>query len=528
MANSYVTYTGNGATVQYNLTFPFISRTHVAAYLDGVETTDFTWISDTLIEFDVAPGNGVAIKIARETPTEPIVDFVNGSTLTEDDLDNSLLQSLYVAEEAADRSNDALNLNTAGTMWDAESKIIDNVTTPTADDHAATKGYVDDQDDATEAAVAASASAAAASAVAADASADAAAASAAAALTSENNAETAEINAELAETNAEAAQAAAEAAQAAAEAAAASAGVADHLADTVDAHDASAISNVPAGNIAATDVQAAINELDTEKQPLDADLTALAALSTTGVLARTGAATYAPRTITEGTGINVTNGDGVSGNPTIAAEIASQAEAEAGASATVLMTPERVAQAIAALGGGGGLTLIQAQTPSGAASVDFTTGLDSTYDSYLLVGRIVPATDDVDLWLRSDANGGASFDATANDYSFAYRAVAASAGEATANTLTEIRLGGTAAASNSISNAAEGGCTFWCHFTLGSASQMPNFNVKSGWTIAADLRPGTLQGWGTRNSAATINAIQVLAESGNISGHIALYGIQKS
>lgn len=40
----------------------------------------------------------------------------------------------------------------------------------------------------------------------------------------------------------------------------------DHIADATDAHDASAISNVPAGNIAATDVQAAINELDSEKQ----------------------------------------------------------------------------------------------------------------------------------------------------------------------------------------------------------------------------------------------------------------------
>lgn len=38
-----------------------------------------------------------------------------------------------------------------------------------------------------------------------------------------------------------------------------------HINDTTDAHDASAISNIPAGGIAATDVQAAINELDTEK-----------------------------------------------------------------------------------------------------------------------------------------------------------------------------------------------------------------------------------------------------------------------
>lgn len=37
-----------------------------------------------------------------------------------------------------------------------------------------------------------------------------------------------------------------------------------HIADTVDAHDASAISSVPAGNLVATDVQGALNELQTD------------------------------------------------------------------------------------------------------------------------------------------------------------------------------------------------------------------------------------------------------------------------
>jgi hypothetical protein len=41
-----------------------------------------------------------------------------------------------------------------------------------------------------------------------------------------------------------------------------------HLADASDAHDASAISSVPAGNLAASDVQAALNELDVEKAGL--------------------------------------------------------------------------------------------------------------------------------------------------------------------------------------------------------------------------------------------------------------------
>lgn len=40
--------------------------------------------------------------------------------------------------------------------------------------------------------------------------------------------------------------------------------ITDHIADATDAHDASAISNIPTGNLAATDVQNALNELQTD------------------------------------------------------------------------------------------------------------------------------------------------------------------------------------------------------------------------------------------------------------------------
>lgn len=86
------------------------------------------------------------------------------------------------------------------------------------------------------------------------------------------------------------------------------------------------------------------------KQASDADLTAIAGLASNGIIARTGAGTAAARTVTAGTGITVTNGDGVSGDPTVAATLASQAEAEAGTDNTKVMTPLRLRNALNATG----------------------------------------------------------------------------------------------------------------------------------------------------------------------------------
>lgn len=63
--------------------------------------------------------------------------------------------------------------------------------------------------------------------------------------------------------------------------------------------------------------------IGTDVQAYSAELTGTAGLSTTGVIIRTGAGTKTTRSIAAGAGISVTNGDGISGNPTIAANVTS-------------------------------------------------------------------------------------------------------------------------------------------------------------------------------------------------------------
>lgn len=78
----------------------------------------------------------------------------------------------------------------------------------------------------------------------------------------------------------------------------------------------------------------------TDAQPLDADLTAIAALAGTGITVRTAADTWAQRTITAGNGIAVTNGNGVAGNPTIAVDGTVQAIATKTGAYTATETDE--------------------------------------------------------------------------------------------------------------------------------------------------------------------------------------------
>lgn len=139
-----------------------------------------------------------------------------------------------------------------------------------------------------------------------------------------------------------------------------------HIADTSDAHDASAISVTPTGGIAATDVQAALAELDTDKQPTDSDLTAIAALTTTSFGRSLLEATDAPA-LRALVGASSETATGV-------VELATTTEAATGTDTARAVTPAGVQ---ASRDKAGRLTTVAA---SGATETLTLAGPDDTFD----------------------------------------------------------------------------------------------------------------------------------------------------
>ena len=147
MPNSYVEITSNGSASQaLAFSFPYLNQTDIGVTVDGVTqnlTTHWSFATTQSIVFVSHPANGAVIRISRTTPSATrVVDFQDGSVLSEADLDNSADQIFFIAQEAADTAAQSIILDTDG-KWEAQSKPIKNVTNPTNAQDAVTKNYLE-------------------------------------------------------------------------------------------------------------------------------------------------------------------------------------------------------------------------------------------------------------------------------------------------------------------------------------------------------------------------------------------------
>ena len=110
MANSYIEYTSGLTATTYSVPFNVLSITdvNVKGY-NGTTWSDLTVSSRDAVAKTItlsgAPSAFQKIRVWRNTGTTQLVDFQNGSRLSESDLDTAYQQGLFVAQEVSENAS---------------------------------------------------------------------------------------------------------------------------------------------------------------------------------------------------------------------------------------------------------------------------------------------------------------------------------------------------------------------------------------------------------------------------------------
>lgn len=134
---STITQFPSGNT-QYRIEFDYLARTFVVVTLVNSSNPtlnrvlevgrDYRFLNPTMIEMLADQSGFDIVRIHRQTGTDLVVDFRNGSVLTASDLTNSELQAIHIAEEGRDQTVDLAKEyadaagNSAGNAKDSEDE----------------------------------------------------------------------------------------------------------------------------------------------------------------------------------------------------------------------------------------------------------------------------------------------------------------------------------------------------------------------------------------------------------------------
>jgi hypothetical protein len=179
-------------------------------------------------------------------------------------------------------------------------------------------------------------------------------------------------------------------------------------------------------------------------------------------------------------------------------------------------------------GGGGALVLLQAQTASASATLDFTSWQSASYDEYVIeFVNITPSTTGLTFNVRASTNGGSTWDSSTiyNSSQFAF----SSAGSTTNGILN----------GNALQIYPLNGRSMSTTGTQGLSGQLKMYSTSGLYTqwIGHLLGPDNVNNASTQNnpqgleirglyaSSTLINGLRFFPSSGSFSGTIRIYGV---
>jgi hypothetical protein len=183
-------------------------------------------------------------------------------------------------------------------------------------------------------------------------------------------------------------------------------------------------------------------------------------------------------------------------------------------------------------GGGGSWVLIQTQTASSSATIDFTSGITSTYDAFAVVlSGVVPATDAVNILMLSSANSGSTWRGSGN-YAWNstmtrgvdHKYLAGTSGQ------TSFQLNGGYTTNGKLSNSVEYAfdAVMFLH-DLASATKYAKYMIDATYYDNGADYSWRVAGAGLFFHTSATNGLRFQMSSGNIaSGTFSLYGIKKA
>ena len=185
--------------------------------------------------------------------------------------------------------------------------------------------------------------------------------------------------------------------------------------------------------------------------------------------------------------------------------------------------------ALAQVSAGDGITLISSQTASGSSSISFTTGIDSTYRTYLFKFISIHPASGGNFQFNMSTDGGSNYNVTKTSTAVKAQHLEADGGESL-NYDDGVDLAQSTSYQNLVENTgadADLGCSGYLYlFNPSSTTYVKHFISTTSMTNGVIPRADVWYMAGYGNTTSAINAIDFKMTTSNIdAGTILMYGI---